>query len=98
MVMLDQRIRGGVAGLRKSRDMEQPIERGEVGEEFLVEHPIEVELDVGELYEPRGIAEQTEEPAVGDERVEVLRQVEIFLHHCVRAGAQADSVDTLLVE
>jgi hypothetical protein len=39
----------------------------EAGEQFLAEHPVEIEFNVGEFDEPCGVAEQAQELPVRDE-------------------------------
>ena len=88
VVAFEERIRCGLRRLRQARDVEKPVEDGEIGKEFLAKDPVKVELDVGELHQPRGVAQEAEQTAIGDERVEVLGEVEVFLDVCVRANAR----------
>jgi len=59
--------------------VEEAVEEGEVREKFLGEDAFEVELDEGEFDEAGGVPEQADEAAVGDDAVEVLGEVEVFL-------------------
>ena len=69
--------------------MEQPVEHGEVGVGLVLHHPDEVELEVREPGEAAGVAEEPELGAVRDEGVEVLGEVEVFLHERVRGKPRA---------
>ena len=89
VVAFEERVGGGLGRLRQARDVEQSVEDREVGEEFLAKDAVEIEFDVGELHQPRGVAQEAEQAAIGDERVEVLGEVEVFLDVRVRADALA---------
>jgi len=87
VVALDQAFRRGVCGDGQSRGVEKAVEDGEVGEEPVVEDAVEVELQVGEFDEARTVAKQAEKPAIGDNAVELIREIEIFLNK--RMGGHA---------
>ena len=78
----------GVLADRQAGGVEQAVEEGEVGEEFLGEYAFEVELDEGEFDESGGIPEQADEAAIGDDAVEVLGEVEVFLDQPVGRHAR----------
>ena len=89
MVDFDDALDRRILRVRHARGVHQPEQDGEVGEQFFLEHAVEVELQKAELHQPRAVAEQTEQPAVGDDGVEVLGQVQVFLQQCVRRHARA---------
>lgn len=81
--------------------VEEAVEEGEVGEEFLGEDAFEVELDEGEFDEAGGIPEQADEATVGDDAVEVFGEVEVFLNqpvwrHARGIGHGAAAVERLV--
>ena len=76
--------------------VEQQVEQGELGEELAVEHRLEVELDVGLAGEGGGVAQQPQDPAVGQDRPQVLvGAVEQLLHHRVRGAPAAPATPGL---
>lgn len=87
MVNLDGSLGNGVLFNRQAGGVEQTVEQRKVGEEFLGENAVEVELDEGEFDKAGGIAEEANLAAVGDDAVEVLGEVEVFLHQTVRGHA-----------
>ena len=98
VVDLDGGLAGGVLPHREAGRVEKPVEEGEVGEEFLGEDAFEVELDEREVDEPGGIAQEAEQAAVRDDPVEVLGEVEVFLHEAVGrhagcTGSRAPAVE-----
>lgn len=68
--------------------MEKSVEQGKVCEEFLGEDAFEVELDEGEFDKARGIPEQADEAAIGNDTVKVLGEVEVFLNQPVGRHAR----------
>lgn len=63
-------------------------EQGEVGEQFVIENLLEVELEVGLAGERVVVAQQAQDEAIRDDAPEVLvGVVEQLLHEAVRAGA-----------
>lgn len=87
VVLLDEAGGGGGLGDGQARRVQEAEEDGEVGEEVFVEHAFEVELDETLADEARGVAEQAQGAAVGDQAVEVFGDVEIFLHEGVSRHA-----------
>src|ERR1043165_1231642 len=89
MIALKQRLGRFFNRTRQARDVQEAIENGEVGEQFFAEHPVEIEIDVGELDEPSGISEQAQELAVRYDTVKVLGEVQKLLQMRVRTDARA---------
>ena len=71
--------------------VEQAVERGEIVEALFLEDGLEVELDVSLPADERGVAEQAEREAVGDDAPDVLGAVEVFLNEGVRREARASA-------
>ena len=88
MVDFDGGLGDGVLSDGQAGGVEEAVEEGEVGEEFLSEDAFEVELDEGEFDETGGIPEQADEAAVGYDAVEVLGEVEVFLDQPVGRHAR----------
>lgn len=88
VVNLDGSLGDGVLFDRQAGGVEQAVEQRKVGEEFLRENAVEIELDEGEFDEAGGIAEEADLAAVGDDAVEVLGEVQVFLHQTVRGHAR----------
>ena len=65
-------------------DVQQAVEQCEVGKEFFLEDASQIEFQKTQLDEAAAVAEQTELLTIGDEGVEVLGEVEVFLHERVR--------------
>ncbi|OPZ36200.1 MAG: hypothetical protein BWY96_02390 [Spirochaetes bacterium ADurb.BinA120] len=91
MVALDYAFGGGVAARRHARDVQQPVEDGEVGILVLVEHALQVELHKREPHQAARAAQQAQLQAVCNQRVQVLGQIEVLLHQSVgrHAGTAA---------
>lgn len=101
VVDLDGSLGDGVLSDGQAGGMEEAVEEGEVGEEFLGEDAFEVELDEGEFDEAGRVPEQADEAAVGDDAVEVLGEVEVFLNqpvgrHARGVGHGAAAVERLV--
>ena len=77
--------------------MQQTIEDSKIGKQAIGENAVEVELQISEFDQARGIAQQAQHTAVGDQAVEFILEIEIFLHHGVGRHAQ-DSPLGLTVE
>jgi hypothetical protein len=68
--------------------VQQAVEHREVGKQAVAEDAVEVEFQVAQLDEPGAVAQQAQDAAVGDQAVELVVQVEVFLHQCVRGHAR----------
>lgn len=88
VVDLDGGLGDGILFHRQAGGVKQAVEEGEVGEKLLGEDAFEVELDEGEFHQAGGIPEQADEAAVGDDAVEVLGEVEVFLDEAVGRHAR----------
>ena len=69
----------------------KPVERGEIVEALFLENRLKIKLDVSLPANERGIAEQPEREAVGDDAPNVFGAVEIFLNERVRREARASA-------
>lgn len=88
MVVLQQRFGRLTGRLGKARDVEQPLEDGEVCEQVFAKHAVEIKLDVGQADEARGVAQQAQQPAIRDDGEDVLGEVEVFLDVGVRTDTR----------
>ena len=68
--------------------MKRAEENGEVGEQAVREDAVEVELQVGQLHQARAVAQESQHPAIGDQAIELVREVQVFLDHRVGGHAQ----------
>ena len=95
VVALDQAFGGGIVAERQAGGVQQPVEHREVGKQAVGKDAVEVEFEVGELDQPRAVAQQAQQTAVGDEAVEFVMQVEVFLHQSMRRHARRADVGAL---
>jgi hypothetical protein len=95
VVALDQAFRRGFVAGRQTGDVQQPVEHREVGKQAVGKDAVEVEFQVAELDEPGAVAQQAQDAAVGDQAVQLVVQVEVFLHQAVRRHARRADVGAL---
>lgn len=86
VVVLDPGGGGLGAGAGQAGGVEEAVKEGEIGKEVFLHHAFEVELEEGEADEAGAVAEEPEDAPVGDEAVEVLGDVEVFLEEAVGRG------------
>ena len=77
--------------------MKQAVENGEVSVKTVGEDAVKVELKIAELDEPGTVAEKPKNPAVGDQAVELLVEIDELLHDGMSRHAEG-SVFRLAVE
>ncbi len=88
VIALDQAFRRGFRIGRQASDVQQAVEHREVGKQAVAEDAVEVEFQVAQFDEPGTVAQQAQDAAVGDQAVQLVVQVEVFLHQCVRGHAR----------
>lgn len=71
--------------------VDQAVERGEVVKALLLEDGLEVKFDVSLAADQRGIAEQAEREAVGNDAPDVVGTIEVFLDERVRRETRASA-------
>ena len=89
---------GYLPASRHPGGMNQAEEDGEVGEEVFVEHAFEIEFDEALADEAGGVAQEPQDASVGGDAVEVLGEVEVFLHEGMGRHAGTGAVVAAFVE
>ena len=87
VVAFDQAAGCALGGGGQPRRMQEPVKEGKVGKKAVGEDALQVEFQIGQLDQPRAIAQQAQHTAIGDDAVEFVLQVEEFLHHGVGGHA-----------